>query len=204
MPIKEIHGHIEMIFRSSCQPFSYWDYKSIKSVIFVTVFDTFLPRTSWEPAENNSVPRQWDECPTLLAVTWLVSTSRAEEADDDPVDGWNLARKSHRLDGALKPMVNNGINYHSLNWWVCRISAINSQYVCFFSGRVKRQRLTTCVCRSDVDKQREQRLNRPLGADIQIILVILGANKKDRDHSMGPIWGGILYQFWGICPNFQL
>ena len=39
--------------------------------------------------------------------------------------------------------------------------------------------------------QREQRLNRPLGADIQIILVILGANKKDRDHEMGPIWGGI-------------
>ena len=82
-------------------------------------------------------------------------------------------------------MVNNGINYQPQLG--SRISAINSQHV-FFFGRVG-QRLTTW-CRSDVDKQREQRLNRPLGADIQIILVILGANKKDRDHSMGPIWGG--------------
>ena len=45
-----------------------------------------------------------------------------------------------------------------------------------------------------MDKQREQRLNRPLGADIQIILVILGANKKDRDHEMGPTLGGGIKQ----------
>jgi len=53
---------------------------------------------------------------------------------------------------------------------------------------------------SDVDKQREQRLNRPLGADIQIILV------NRADHSMGLKAGMTLagvHLFQSLSPDYR-